>query len=389
MAWLYPLTSSSAGINLSLSSNDDVFVSSGITLSASGGAAIFGLGGGHSIIVAGSLASDYLTLLLLGSAGVDSGNTVEVTATGQVWSQGPAAIAIVSMATAVTNDGYVRADFGNGVSLNGMGAGICHVTNAGKILAGQNAVNRDALSTERLDLNNTGYIKGVLAAYQTNNALAVDRIQNTGTMVGEIRLGRGDDLYNGVYGHHLTGVIDGGDGADQIYDGAEGNSIAGGNGNDILRGYGGNDLLSGGTGIDTLDGGTGNDVIQGGSEADLLIGRLGADDLYGGSGADRFIFSQLSDSTVSATGRDDILDFSHLQGDRIDLSPLDARLDLAGNQAFGFIGAQAFTGAAGQIRFQIASGQTYVYGDVNGDKIADFAVHVAGAVSLVASDFIF
>src|SRR5579864_9251842 len=52
----------------------------------------------------------------------------------------------------------------------------------------------------------------------------------------------------------------------------------------------GNNTLIGGTGKDTLVGGAGNDVLYGGS---------GGDTLTGGGGADRFVFKQLSDSTVA------------------------------------------------------------------------------------------
>ncbi len=43
---------------------------------------------------------------------------------------------------------------------------------------------------------------------------------------------------------------------------------------------------------------------------------------------------------------DTIWDFSHAQGDRIDLSAIDANSSVGGNQAFTFIGAANFTGTA-------------------------------------------
>ncbi len=48
---------------------------------------------------------------------------------------------------------------------------------------------------------------------------------------------------------------------------------------------------------------------------------------------------------------DRIIDFSHAQGDRVDLARIDARFTVAGNQAFSFIGTAAFTGVAGQLHY--------------------------------------
>jgi hypothetical protein len=52
--------------------------------------------------------------------------------------------------------------------------------------------------------------------------------------------------------------------------------------------------------------------------------------------------------------------------------------------AFKFIGGDAFTGAAGQLRF--AAG--VVSGDVNGDGKADFQIAVTGITNMAEGDFI-
>ena len=74
----------------------------------------------------------------------------------------------------------------------------------------------------------------------------------------------------------------------------------------------------------------------------MLNGGAGADVLTGGAGADVFRFSALTDSTVAVGGRDTIRDF--VSGDKIDLHLIDANASLAGDQAFGFIGTNAFSG---------------------------------------------
>ena len=148
---------------------------------------------------------------------------------------------------------------------------------------------------------------------------------------------------------------------------------------DKLTGNGGTNLLIGGSGNDVLNGGSGNDTIYGGG---------GADDLTGGAGADTFVFKARADTTVSTTGRDTIFDFSGTGGDRIDLSDIDANASASGNQAFTYLGTAAFTGKAGELRTVKQASDTYVYGDTNGDKTADFAVHLDDAISLSKGYFV-
>ena len=73
-----------------------------------------------------------------------------------------------------------------------------------------------------------------------------------------------------------------------------------------------------------------NDKLIGTSGDDLLDGGLGRDELEGGSGADKYIFSSLSDSLDTGAGvnGDTIIGFNRDEGDKIDLSKIDARLDI-------------------------------------------------------------
>lgn len=155
-------------------------------------------------------------------------------------------------------------------------------------------------------------------------------------------------------------------GADMIYGGDLQDNVGGRGGNDTVNGYGGHDILAGDGGNDRLNGGTG---------ADKLTGGAGTDTLTGGSGGDQFIFKAISDSTVAAGGRDTILDFVASQGDKINLSMIDANSRVGGNQAFSFIGDDGFSRKAGELRFVKGASDSYVYGDVTGDGRADFAIH--------------
>ena len=147
------------------------------------------------------------------------------------------------------------------------------------------------------------------------------------------------------------------------------NSTGTGNGlNNTLFGAGGNDTLSGLGGNDRLVGGAGDDVLTGGA---------GQDTLEGGAGADRFVFATGDFGTL--TKPDAIKDFDVNSGDVIDLS---------GAGATSFIGFGAFTGAAGQVRAQVIGAYTFVYGDVDGDGMADFAVQLVGNQALTGNDFV-
>jgi Ca2+-binding RTX toxin-like protein len=156
------------------------------------------------------------------------------------------------------------------------------------------------------------------------------------------------------------------------------NTITGGSANNILIGLSGNDTLTGASGNDSLAGGSGND---------WLSGRGGTDTLSGGSGADHFILRAPIDSPNNSA-RDVFVDFNHAEADKIDLANIDASTAITGNQAFTFIGTQAFHHIAGELHYAAAAGGVIVSGDVNGDAIADFSIDVQGLTSLVAADFV-
>lgn len=233
-----------------------------------------------------------------------------------------------------------------------------------------------------------------------------------------------------LYGAGGNDALNGGDGNDALYGEAGADALNGGEGNDSLTGGAGADTLSGGNGIDvaqydaaaasvTVNLATGsgtagdaagdtyssvenvlgsayNDTITGNAAAnalwgmagnDVLVGGAGADALKGGAGADRFVYQAVSDSTAAA--RDSINDFSHAEGDRVDLSAIDADGNAAnGNTAFSFLGGGAFTGAGHELRAVASGGVQLVQADLNGDKVADMVIAVTSVTTLVASDFV-
>ncbi len=160
----------------------------------------------------------------------------------------------------------------------------------------------------------------------------------------------------------------------------EGNAAINATGNALDNGLFGNEAanhLTGNAGNDGLLGRGGADVLLGGTGNDYLLGEGGADTMTGGFGNDEFDFGAITDSLLLGS-RDVITDFR--LGDFINLPGIDAK-DFVGefedNEAFTYIGSAAFTGA-GQLRF--AGGA--LWGDVTGDKVADFAIVLTGVTAL-------
>ena len=248
---------------------------------------------------------------------------------------------------------------------------------------------------------------------------AGDDTLSGGGGIDKLHGGAGADGLGGGFGDD---VLHGDAGADRLY---------GGDGNDVLYGDAGADRLDGGdgygvdvadysngstgvvvnlfagtasggdaqgdsfVGIENLSGSQGNDslvgdsgrnALQGGNGNDVLIGARGRDSLTGGTGADRFLYIDVVQSPVGA-GADGINDFSHAQGDKIELWPIDANTTIAGNQAFSFIGTGLYTGVAGQLRYSFDGHFTTIAGDVDGDGASDFHIRF-GPIGLVASDFV-
>jgi Ca2+-binding RTX toxin-like protein len=242
--------------------------------------------------------------------------------------------------------------------------------------------------------------------------------------------GDGGDTVHGGAGNDSA---DAGSGNDQVFGEAGNDNLAGGAGDDRLEGGDGNDVLDGGDGADTLVGGAGIDTILYAASAagvtvslatgtaegdsfsgieqvmgsafadaltgdatantlwgldgdDVLTGGSGGDALKGGAGADRFVYTALSDSAVSGTGKDTIADFA--AGDRIDLSAIDADGNGGnGDTAFTF-GTGGFTRHAGELRVVTAGAIQVVYADINGDNAPDFAINVISDHPLTAADFV-
>ncbi len=233
---------------------------------------------------------------------------------------------------------------------------------------------------------------------------------------------------------------------ENVIGGQAGDKLSGDAGNNVLEGFTGNDTLTGGAGNDTLIGGSGNDtyivensgdvvtetstlsteidkissstsyilkanlenlaltgtaaisgtgnslnnILTGNKGINILSGGIGADTLTGGLGADQFKFNTEAETGITPGARDSVVDFSHAQGDKINLSAIDADTAFTGNNAFSAptVGG-TFSGVfanPGELYFDKTT--HILYGNNDADSTADFSVLLTGVNSLAAADFV-
>ena len=220
---------------------------------------------------------------------------------------------------------------------------------------------------------------------------SVNNIQNGNAGNDTIFGSLGNDTLNGGAGFDTLSYASS-NAAVQVFLG--GNTATGGHatgdtisGFENLVGSNFNDRLFGSAQVNLIDGGNGDDIILGNNGNDTLRGREGRDIIYGGNHSDTFVYFALSDSGMLFGDRDRIQDFQNGL-DRFDLSALDANTNVAGNQAFTYVGG-AFTGVAGQLRSWEFGGLTFIEGDVDGNGSADFRIELLGTgLGIDASDFV-
>ena len=167
------------------------------------------------------------------------------------------------------------------------------------------------------------------------------------------------------------------------------------------------DVLKGGDGDDLILGLAGNDRIAGNAGHDRIIGGLGIDRMRGGDGDDIFVFGSIAQfgpgydgpvgyglySPLHGSGKRDIVADFDGGHDRLDFSAIDANADRSGNQAFKFLGAGELDIKGSLIyrtfdRAGTTNDMTIVYGDVDGNGLADFQLELTGIHKLTAADFI-
>ncbi len=152
------------------------------------------------------------------------------------------------------------------------------------------------------------------------------------------------------------------------------------------KGTAGNDALAGDRGMDKLVGGAGNDHLYGWGGKDILYGGTGYDVLYGGRDSDVFLFKTVKESTTATPDR--IIGWTHSQRDKVDLHTIDANTKVSGNQDFKWLASKGFSGHAGELRYEVKQGDTFIYADVNGDAKADFTLRIDNTLKFYGDNFI-
>jgi Ca2+-binding RTX toxin-like protein len=150
----------------------------------------------------------------------------------------------------------------------------------------------------------------------------------------------------------------------------------------------------GSEGDDTLYGTYSNDVIYGlGGDDVLVTGNSYVDRLNGGAGADTFDFNSTSG------GAHTIEDYHWWEGDKIDVSTIDAKEyswynpSTWGNQAFTWKGDVTNNGphgglGRGELGYRRLGSDTFVELNTDGDSQSEFQIQVKGYVPFIASDFV-
>ena len=158
----------------------------------------------------------------------------------------------------------------------------------------------------------------------------------------------------------------------------------------------GDDVVIGSARRDSFAGAGGADDLQGGAANDTLVGGAGADRLTGGADQDTFTFNFASDSAAGQANRDVITDFQVAAGngatfvDKLVFSLIDASAAGPGNEAFAFIGTNAFTAEA-QLRVtQMTATDTLIELNTTGTGGADMQIVLLNfqASTFTTADFI-
>ena len=322
--------------------------------------------------------------------------------------------------TANAGDDWLDGLSGADTMTGGAGSDTYMVDNAGDVVTetGSFVVPSGWALKGTGDFNNDGELDVVVSSssanqiwlLKNNTVSSVANLPNTGmagwqnwTLTGVADLnndGHEDALYTNIidgrqWGEYLNGTTLLNKGA--YYTGASASAVQSLPGNEIdtvvssvsyaLASNVEDLTLAAGAGNINGTGNSQNNVIIGNEGHNLISGKGGVDTLTGNGGADTFAFA-IGDSSADPGKHDLITDFT--QGvDQIDLTALDADTSTPSRDAFRFLGGAAFDGAAGALHtfYDSARGMTVLEGDVNGDKIADFAIDLSGNHTLGVADF--
>ena len=226
-----------------------------------------------------------------------------------------------------------------------------------------------------------------LAGIEDLTGSAFDDTLTGDAAANRIEGGDGDD---NIYGREGDDLLDGGEGVDTanywdapafvVVDLGSGQAALGG-GTDTLTGF---ENVGGSSFGDQLIGDGSVNEILGSGGVDTIVGQGGADVLTGGADADIFWYDAAADADDDFAVIEEITDFVS-RSDVINLSAIDTDAGAPGDQAFTFIGTDAFSATAvDEVRF--SAGVIYV--DTDNDVGAEMAIALTGVASVTAADFV-
>ncbi|WP_425052385.1 calcium-binding protein [Psychromarinibacter sp. S121] len=343
-------------------SDDSIVVSQNGTLSIEGIAIAFGTAEDVRLLNAGTIFGGIegdgpgLTITNTGTMSTSDDEVIDIGVQG-----GPVNFTLHNSGNVYSMgyaDNAILLQSGGNVFINS-GEIVGHQQSAILIFSEVDGFNGAAGTRENLIVN-TGLISsgfganssGTLIERPAINLFAdADTVINQGTILGGVKLGSADDIFDGR-GGTVVGEVSGGFGDDlfiiddasielaefegegsdtvQAYvsyalednfeilelggagdiDGTgngQQNTLLGNAGNNRLAGGGSSDVIDGGAGDDDIDGGRGNDVLFGGDGNDTIAGRAGNEVIDGGDGDD-WIFGGLGvDAITSGDGNDTLI----------------------------------------------------------------------------------
>ena len=199
MAWQFPVsTSTTTDPAVFLPAGDSVFVASGVLVASTENRAIYGGGSNIQVVIAGTAASNGVTVRLGVNAISQHDNSLTVEAGGEIRSfdVNSYAIEFFSHHAQIVNGGLIQGA-GGGILLHGDNdATVTTIVNSGAIVAGTVGIARySVFSPETIAFTNTGTLSAPTAyGLNSGDPVARDLITNSGRISGMILLGNGNDV---------------------------------------------------------------------------------------------------------------------------------------------------------------------------------------------------
>lgn len=401
MATMIGTTSVGVTTRYTLAAADAIYVLAGANVVASEASAIEAFGSMNVATVAGNVYGDTDGIALGDNRSLDAGAVVRVLA-GATVSGGDDGVQMLAHDAYISNLGTITGRYG--INMQGDLDAVSRIFNAGMVSANIDGIY--LAGPEAKVITNTGTIEGGRFSLHSLDS-SVDRLINRGTMIGDVELGAGNDVYDGR-GGTVEGTIFGSAGADTFILGASAEVIDGGSELDVLDfrstagirmaldgsvvntgtaagdtylnieavfgSLTGADTLSGDAAANALSGYGGADNLSGGAGADSLIGGAGKDKIWGGGGNDQVWFQFLTDCG------DTIMDYSNVAGNNDSI-----RINVAGfggGLVAGALAAAQFVTRADNLaqdaddRFIFRSTDQSLWFDANGNA--------AGGLTMVA-----